>query len=69
MTSYVTRIEIADCVEHLLSGGGGADRQDLLTAAAQARLEIRQVLEQLPERRYTSLRQLWEELPLIPVGL
>ncbi|MGK5499618.1 DUF2795 domain-containing protein [Streptomyces sp. URMC 125] len=69
MPSHVTRIEIADSVEHLFTGGSGADRQDLLSAAAQARPEIRQVLEQLPERRYTSLRRLWEELPLIPVGL
>ncbi|MGA5442357.1 hypothetical protein ACPCKW_22960 [Streptomyces griseoincarnatus] len=64
----VTRLEIA----HHLAGhfaNGGVNRSDLLIAAVDARPEVRAVLEQLPDRRYTDLRQVWEDLPAIPVGL
>ncbi|MBT2366134.1 hypothetical protein J7E88_12650 [Streptomyces sp. ISL-10] len=68
MADDVTRIEIADHLSGLFANGG-VGRSDLLIAAVGARSEVRAVLEQLPDRRYTDLRQVWEDLPAIPVGL
>ncbi|MCH0540771.1 hypothetical protein I3F58_14570 [Streptomyces sp. MUM 203J] len=68
MADDVTRTEIA---EHLTGvfANGAIGRSDLLIAAAGARPEVRRVLEGLPDRRYTELRQVWEDLPSIPIGL
>ncbi|MEU6754900.1 hypothetical protein [Streptomyces sp. NPDC046685] len=68
MTDDVTRMEIADHLSGLFTNGA-MGRSDLLIAAAGARPEVRDVLSRLPERRYTELRQVWEDLPAIPVGL
>lgn len=69
MADDVTRREIADHLSPLFANGG-VSRHDLLIGAADARPEVRKVLEQLPpDRRYTELRQVWEDLPAIPVGL
>ncbi|WP_151484088.1 hypothetical protein [Streptomyces albicerus] len=68
MADDVTRMEIADHLSALFANGG-LSRSDLLIAAAGARPELREVLAQLPDRRYTELRQVWEDLPAIPVGL
>jgi hypothetical protein len=41
----------------------------LIAAAADARPEERTVLAALPDgRRYTELRHVWEDLPLVPVA-
>ncbi|WP_236238762.1 hypothetical protein [Streptomyces sp. CC228A] len=68
MADDVTRTEIA---EHLAAvfANGALSRSDLLIAAAGARPEVRRVLEGLPDRRYTELRQVWEDLPTVPVGI
>ncbi|MEU2184338.1 hypothetical protein [Streptomyces thermolilacinus] len=68
MADDVTRTEIADHLAAVFANGA-VSRSDLLIAAAGARPEVREVLEQLPDRRYTELRQVWEDLPAIPVGL
>jgi hypothetical protein len=68
MAAEVTRIEIADHLAHLF-GDGGRTRDDLLKAVVGARPEVREVLARLPERRYTALRQVWEDLPMVPVGV
>ncbi|GAA4931745.1 hypothetical protein ACFPM3_03465 [Streptomyces coeruleoprunus] len=68
MADDVTRAEIADHLAGLFTNGA-MNRSDLLIAAASARPEVRAVLEQLPDRRYTELRQVWEDLPALPVGL
>ncbi|MFG3496548.1 hypothetical protein [Streptomyces sp. NPDC047928] len=68
MADDVTRIEIADHLAGLFANGA-MSRSDLLIAAVGARPEVRAVLEQLPDRRYTELRQVWEDLPAIPVGI
>lgn len=70
MTTDVTRVDIA---EHLspLFARGPVDRAAMLAAVAGAgaRPEIADLLGRLPERSYTSLRQVWEHLPEVPVGL
>ncbi|MEW2636423.1 hypothetical protein AB0903_33505 [Streptomyces sp. NPDC048389] len=68
MADIVTRLEISDHLGKLFSNGA-LSKHDLLIAAAGARPEVREVLAQLPDRRYTELRQVWEDLPLVPVGL
>lgn len=66
--SPVTRIEIAETVRPAFSQHG-ADRSQLLTAAAasRARPEILDLLGQLPDRRYSVLNELWEHLGHVPV--
>ncbi|MCC9738465.1 DUF2795 domain-containing protein [Streptomyces sp. MNU89] len=68
MTDHVTRIEIADHVSALFANGA-VSKHDLLIGAASARPEVLDVLKELPDRRYTELRQVWEDLPALPVGL
>ncbi|WP_149181933.1 DUF2795 domain-containing protein [Streptomyces sp. TRM49041] len=70
MADDVTRTEIADHLATVFANGA-MSRSDLLIAAAGAgaRTEVRQVLERLPDRRYTDLRQVWEDLPPIPSGV
>ncbi|MBT2415048.1 hypothetical protein J7I94_31675 [Streptomyces sp. ISL-12] len=67
MTEDVTRIEIADHLAGVFANGA-VTKHDLLIAAAVARAEVRDVLAELRDRRYTELRQVWEDLPWVPVG-
>ncbi|MCC9710657.1 hypothetical protein E4N62_38720 [Streptomyces sp. MNU76] len=67
MTAEVTRIEIADELAGLFTNGA-VSKHDMLIAAVGARPEVREVLSALPDRRYTELRQVWEDLPRVPVG-
>lgn len=66
----VTRIEIADAVDAVFSAGP-ATRTDLLAAATAggARDGLVSVLSRLPDRQYLQLRQLWEDIPDVPIGL
>ena len=49
--------------------GGGAALGDLLALARarQASADVMQVLTALPDRRYTRLLEVWDELPDLPV--
>lgn len=67
MAEEVTRAEIADHLAALFANGA-LGKHDLLIATASARPEVQAVLQQLPDRRYTELRQVWEDLPGLPVG-
>ncbi|EFE79069.1 hypothetical protein K7395_02435 [Streptomyces filamentosus] len=67
MPDEVTRTEIADHLAALFANGA-LTKHDLLIGAATARAEVREVLRQLPDRSYTELRQIWEDLPRLPVG-
>ncbi len=69
-TTPVTRVEIADHLETAFTGGP-VGRQGLVAAAAEttARTAVVEVLASLPERHYSQLRQLWEDLPEVPIGL
>lgn len=64
----VTRTDIADSLAHLFSDSP-VSRDRLLDAAAEAPGPpgLVDVLEQLPERDYRSLRDLWAHLSTVPV--
>lgn len=64
----VTRMEILDAVEDAFSAGG-ADRSAVLASAVSggARPEVIATLEELPDRRFGGIRDLWVELPNVPV--
>lgn len=66
----VTRLEIAEAVGGVFEFGG-ASRREVLAAAetGESRPEVIAVLNQLPERRYRRLNELWEELHGVPVGV
>lgn len=65
----VTRLEIADLVEDAF-GPGGTDRAALLAVAAEkgAHRVVVAKLGELPDRRFRSMRELWDYLPEVPVG-
>lgn len=64
----VTRIGIADVVEHAFDHPPASRSGILQTAAAmQASPELLAVLERLPDRDYRTLRDLWPHLGSVPV--
>jgi len=64
----VTRIEIAEAVRSAFEGGG-ATRDEIVAAADSAsRPQVMDMLRSLPDRRYSRLNELWEELHDVPVG-
>jgi uncharacterized membrane protein len=70
MANPATRVEIAGAVRGAF-GHPIATRGELLAAAVRngARPEVITVLEQLPsDRPYRQLRDLWPDLPGLPVG-
>lgn len=65
----VTRLEIADAVRAAFEGGGAATRTEIVAAAdAAGRVQVVDMLRSLPDRRYSRLNELWEELVDVPVG-
>lgn len=64
----VTRIEIGEGIAEAFADGG-ATHAELIAAAraAGAREELLAVLDGLTRSSYTELRQLWLELPHVPV--
>lgn len=69
MSQQVTRVEIAEAVGDVF-GDNGALPEEIVAAAEEAgRPELAAVLQNLPERRYNRLNELWEELRDIPVGV
>lgn len=64
----VTRLEIADLIEDAF-GSAGTDRAALLAAAATkgAHPVVVDKLGELPDRRFRSMRELWDYLPEVPV--
>ncbi|ROO63128.1 hypothetical protein EDC02_5145 [Micromonospora sp. Llam0] len=66
----VTRVEIADFLDTAFDAGpvGGTDLARVAQASG-ARAELVTLLAELPEQnRYARLRQLWEDLPDVPLG-
>jgi hypothetical protein len=63
-----SRTEIADVVGEAFDDGA-ATRERLLSVARgnQASTEVLAVLERLPQHRYRRLRDLWPDLPGLPV--
>jgi hypothetical protein len=69
MPELTTRVEIADLIEHALSGP--TRRRDDLVAAARdagAREGVIDTLSSLPDRDYVGLRELWPFLPQVQIG-
>ncbi|MEX2555962.1 MAG: DUF2795 domain-containing protein [Actinomycetota bacterium] len=68
--SRPTRMQIIECVAMEFTQAGPATKQGLLERArsAGAPVAVISTLEQLPARRFSDIRQLWEELPGIPIG-
>jgi hypothetical protein len=65
----VTRVEIADHIHNAFDGDRMLTANDLLLSARRsgARPEVLRTLERLPGV-YGDLRDLWPDLPGIPVG-
>lgn len=66
----VTKEEIAAHV-HRAFVAGVTTKEDLLAVAAVsgARPDVLSLLGRLPDRPYTELRQLWPELPDVPIDI
>ena len=64
----VTRTELAEHIQAAFTNGP-ATRADLLAAAvaSNTRPQAIQLLHQLPDRTYPSMRELWYDLPDVPV--
>lgn len=67
-TKEVTRVEVADEVGDAFPPGG-TTKGELVEAARHRRVrpQVVGLLESLPERRYRHLRELWEQLPRVPI--
>lgn len=65
----VARVQVADLVADAF-GPSGAHRSEILAAAVRggAPPELLVELERLPDRSFTTMRDLWDYLPDIPVG-
>ncbi|MEX2425021.1 MAG: DUF2795 domain-containing protein [Acidimicrobiia bacterium] len=66
----VTRVEIADTIRDAFTNQD-VERGDLIATAAanRARPEVLQLINQLPERRYRALTDLWEHIGHVPVDV
>lgn len=64
----ITRIELVTHVEAAFADGP-ATRDGLLAYAvgSHARPEVIAILERLPDKPYTTIRDLWYDLPEVPV--
>jgi hypothetical protein len=65
----VTRREVLDAIYPAFASGG-AGKNEILAAAAGAepRSEITAMLGRLPARRYPSVRDVWSDLPEMPIS-
>jgi len=65
----ITRTELADHI-HAAFAAGPATRADLLAAAVatSARPRTIELLHRLPDKTYASIRELWYDLPDVPVS-
>lgn len=64
----VSRIEVAETLRAAFTPSG-ADRNELLAAALskRARPEVVAVIEQLPDRHFRAMNELWEHIGHVPV--
>jgi len=65
----ITRREVLDAIYPAFANGG-AGKNEILAAAAGAepRSEITAMLGRLPARRYRSVRDVWSDLPEMPIA-
>jgi Protein of unknown function (DUF2795) len=66
----VTRVEVVDHIGDAFAGGP-LTRSDLLVAARHggARPAVLEVLERLPDRRFSRPHELWTDLKDVPIEL
>lgn len=64
----VTRVRIADILGDAF-GPQGAGKDDLLATATRAGAppELLDELQKLPDRKFRTMRDLWDHLPEIPI--
>ncbi len=64
----ITRVEIADHVRDVFQRGS-VTRTELLAGAADhgARPAVLDTLQRLPDRVYRELRELWPDIPDVPI--
>lgn len=68
-TDTVTRVEIVEKIGAAFAAGRGADRSEVLAAAAAyTRVQAIDLLRSLPDHRFGMVKDLWEELGHVPVG-
>lgn len=67
-SSTITRVEVAGAVGEAF-GMEAVTRDELVLAAerAGARAQVSEALATLPAREFNDLRQLWDDLPDMPV--
>lgn len=65
----VTRTEVVERLGEVFPGAG-LGKAELVEEARRrgVRSEVVRLLERLPERRYRHVRELWAEMPDVPVG-
>jgi hypothetical protein len=65
----VTRIEVVQELGEAFPGAG-LSKGELVEEAHRrgVRSEMVRLLERLPERRYRHVRELWAQVPEVPVG-
>lgn len=66
----VTRLEVVDHLESAFAGAS-ASKSEVLAEAEHtgARPEVMELLQTLPERRFTRMNELWTELQDVPIEL
>lgn len=64
----VTRLEIAETLSSAFEKRSVTREAIVAAAESTSRSEVVAVLRRLPDRRYSRLNELWEELHGIPVG-
>jgi hypothetical protein len=66
----VTRLEVVDAVAKAFADDRYANRYELVAAAqaADARRQVLELLERLPEITFTGPGQMWSHLPDVPIG-
>lgn len=65
----VTRREVLDAIyPAFVNGGAGRDAIIAAATAADPRPEIMAMLEKLPARHYPNVRDVWSDLPEMPVS-
>jgi hypothetical protein len=62
------RLELAELLGEAF-GPDGASRDDVLTCArSRSHPAVVEMLGRLPDRKYTTMRELWNELLKLPIG-
>lgn len=68
--ALVARMEILDAIDNAFAPPPATKHQIIaMVEGAQARGDLVELLRQLPDRHFDDVRDLWEHLPDVPVGV